>query len=251
MMSKLMVCGLAAAAAVGIVATAPASADISQVVLRIEASNANGTGAWNAMINTGEFGPDGTYSWTLSSPVEIRSTSGALLATLTSGSTYIVEDPLVSLGFSVQAGGMDTTFQITSALLSFPGINPAEGRVSGGITGTDITGDGVSLTGVSGASMISAQHDGIVPTGTTFADLIAGPLTTMDAFGSVSESEASPASGFTPIGGTVSDISLRYAFTLTAGDIASGTATFVVLPAPGAAGVLALAGVAALRRRRR
>lgn len=234
-----------------IASAAPAAADISQVVLRIQATNAEGTGSWTALIDAGSFNPDGTYSWTLGAPVQLRSSTGVVVGTLTAGNTFIVEDPLVSLGFSVQAGAVDTAFQITSALLSFPSINPAEGRASGTITATDINSNGTTLTGLHGGSMLRTQYNGFVPAGTTFADLLVGPMSNAEAFGSVADSSDSPGVGFTPIPGTVTDISMQYFFTLSAGDIASGTGTFIVAPAPGALGLLGLAGLAGAGRRRR
>ncbi len=234
------VCGLAA----------PAAADISPVVLHIRATNAQGTDTWMARIDAGEFGPDGTYHWSLGAPVELRDDNGVLVGMLTQGSTTIIEDPVVSLGFTVTAGAVDTTFQITSALLSFPSMSAAEGRASGQIGATDLGGNGVSLTGEFGGHMLTTRYNGIVPGGTTFADLFAGPSVNAEAFGSVSILDESPDTGFTPIPGTVTDISMQYFFTLSAGDTASGTATFVVLPAPGAAALLGLAAAAGMRRRR-
>lgn len=240
--------GMALAAVCGL--AAPAAADISPIVLHIRATNSQGTDTWMARIDAGQFGPDGTYQWVLGAPVELRDDNGTLVGMLTQGSTTIIEDPVVSLSFSVTAGAVDTTFQITSALLSFPAMTGSEGRASGQIGATDLGGDGVTLTGQFGGHMLTTRYNGLVPGGTTFADLFAGPLASAEAFGSVSILEESPATGFTPIPGTVTDISMQYFFTLSAGDTASGTATFVVLPAPGAAAVLGLAGVAGTRRRR-
>jgi hypothetical protein len=56
-----------------------------------------------------------------------------------------------------------------------------------------------------------------------------------------------------PIAGSVSSIQAKFAFMLSAGDSASGSGTFTVIPEPGTAVMLlcALAALAASRRRRR
>lgn len=228
----------------------PANADISDIVFRIRATATAGQGEWVARLSDGGFDPEGVWRWSLVGTRELRSESGVLLGTLTGGSVAIIEDPLVSIGFAVQAGAVDTTFQITSALLSFPTLDPAEGRASGSITGTDINDNGVMITGLHSGSMLAAHYNGFVPAGTNFANLLSGPVGTTEAFGSASLSDASPGMGFSPIPVAVTDISLQYFFSLSASDIASGTGTFVVIPGPGAAGLLALAGLAATRRRR-
>jgi hypothetical protein len=242
--------GAMIAGAALLVASATAAADISPVIFHIQATTATGTDTWMATVDQGEFGPGGTYSWTLADDIELRSQTGELLGTLSSATTFIIEDPVVSIGFAVQAGAADTVFTITSALLGFPAINPAEGRATGSITGTDTTGDGFNIAGQHGTAMVTAQYNGLAPGGTVFANLLTLPLSSPTPFDSDSANEASPFMGFAPIAGTVNDISLQYSFSLTAGDIASGTGVFVVVPGPGAAGVLGLIGLVAMRRRR-
>jgi hypothetical protein len=244
----LMIAGVAGLALAAL--SGHAAADISPVIFHIEATNAAGTGSWFATVEQGQFGPGGTYSWTLPSTVELRNQAGGLVASLTQGNLFLIEDPVVSIGFAVQAGAADTVFTITSALLSFPGINPAEGRVSGAVSATDTNGNGVNMLGMIGGSMLTSRYNGIAPAGSLFANILGTPLTSATPFDSVAANDASPAVGFSPIPGTVTDISVQYSFSLSAGDIASGTGVFVVLPGPGAAGILGLAGLMTLRRRR-
>jgi MYXO-CTERM domain-containing protein len=158
----------------------------------------------------------------------------------------------VSLNFSVVAGATMTNVTVTSALVSFPPITVAEGRNSATMEVSDLDGNGVSASPVSGG-MYSAQYNGLAPSGTSFHDLLAAAVGTAVPGGSASASEAFPGLGlYVPIVGTVNNISSRFNFVLTANDLASQTSTFRVqaVPAPGALVLLGLGGLAAARRRR-
>jgi uncharacterized protein (TIGR03382 family) len=241
----LMVAGVVGAAA------ASASADISDVVFRITATGQNGDDVWVARLSDGGWNPDGSWSWNLAAPVELRSESGALLGTLTQAGTHIIEDPQITLGFFVQAGNVPANFVIQSALLSFPTMTNPDGRMSGSVTVTDGGLDGATLTGnQAGGDFLWGQYNGVVPTGTTFATIIQGPLNAAPGLSDSESENLPPGVGFMPIAGNVSDMSLQWAFTLSANDVASGTGTYIIVPGPAGAGVLGLAGLAVLRRRR-
>ncbi len=207
----------------------------------------------------GQWDPEnGTFTWILQEDTPIMSLDGqTVLGVLEADGphpTMVVfrSDPVVNLGFAVQAGSAPggTVFTIKSALLQFPTINNPQGRASAAFTLTDgIDDDGATLTplvGYTGAYL--TQYNGFVPYGTTFTQLIdqmvAEPMST------VNRNEEYPGGGlYAPIGGPVSDMSTQIAFTLSANDLASGTTVFEIIPEP--SGVLLLAaGLTALRRRR-
>ncbi len=168
-------------------------------------------------------------------------------------SVEYLQDPVINLNFSVQAGANPTTFYIASALLTFPTIANPVGAASAAISVTDAMGDGATLTGIglSGGAYL-AQYNGYAganpPAGTTFAELhpnvVAGPFSTT----TVSD-EVPAGGGFTPIGTPVDDMSSLVSFTLSAFDLASGTSVYTIVPEPGTlAMVLGLAVVVARRR---
>lgn len=239
---------LGACAAAGLLTTA-AFSDIIGPAFSITAITDQGSATWTA---EGEWDGD-AYTWSSNDPVELRADDGQLLATLNptgaSGSGFLYyEDPQVSLDFSVMAGPSDTMFVIDSALLSFPTITGAEGRASAAYSLSDLNGNGAALSGTaSGGVGYLAQYNGFVPGGTTFAGLISG-LSVATPFGSDSTSEAEPSSGFALIGDPISDMSVRAAFSLSAGDLASGTTTFVVVPEPTTC-LLLCGGLLLIRRR--
>jgi hypothetical protein len=241
---RISVSALAVAAGASI-----ASADLSPVVFRIEATNSVGTGAWQVALDPANFGADGTYRYALPGDIQIMS-DGQEVATLTDVQLTYVQDPQVNMTFSVQSGGTATSFTITSGLLSFPGINPATGRASAGVTVTDLGGNGASMSNP-GGFLYRADYNGLVPGGTNFASLLSSPVSA-GAFSTNSVSDSNPAGpGFDPIAGTVVDMSAQFSFTLSANDSASGTSTWIVIPSPGAAGILALAAAVGAGRRRR
>lgn len=241
----LMVAGVAGALA------APAGADISDIVFRITATGPNGDDSWVARFGDGGWNPDGSWSWNLAAPVELRSQSGELLGTLTQAGTTIVEDPQITLGFFVQAGAVPANFVIQSALLSFPTLTNPDARIGGSVTVTDGGLDGATLTGnQAGGDFLLGQYNGPVPGGTTFASVIQGPVVALPGLSESESENLPPGIGFVPIAGNVSDMSLQWAFTLSANDVASGTGTYIIIPGPAGAGVLGLAGLAVLRRRR-
>lgn len=215
--------------------SAPVSADIGGGLV-ITATAENGDAASFAIVAP----PDVmSWSWASDQSVELRSpTTGDVLAVMNpSGSeTWInvLDDPVITLGFTLQAGSAPLTLTIGSPLLSFPTIT-ATGRATVAMTLTDSDGDGATLVGVGdpagshGAYL--AQYNGYVTGGTTFAELIqtmaAGPWSS-----DVASGEVGPGGAFVPIANPVSDMSVMISFTLSAHDQASGTSTYVIVPVP-------------------
>jgi hypothetical protein len=240
------------AAGVVCVAASLANADISDIIFQVRAENALGTAVFEHRFDLQYWNDETqTYEWNLLNPVMMLDEQGREIAQLTRGDVLCVGDPVVNLGFAVQAGVLNTTFTITSAHLSFGTIATAAGRAAAGLSISDLTGDGVSLT-QNGAPIYTSQYNGFVPSGTVFADLLGAGLSDPTAFGAANTSDEFPGGGlYSAIGVPVSDISSRFRFALTAGDIASGTSSFEVIPAPATLTLLSLGGILAIRRRSR
>jgi uncharacterized protein (TIGR03382 family) len=217
----------------------------------VTATNQFGTGTMVIHLDDGVLTGD-TWTWTMNGPRTVRDSVGNAIATIRMMDCFLGGDPQANVRFDVEAGNATTAFTISSGLVSFAPIPNAVGRASASITLTDLNGDGATLTGQEpGGRAYRASYNGLAPGGSTFATLIAGPNTT-GVFSSSTFSESNPAGpGFVAVGATVEDMSARYNFTLSANDSASGTSVFVITPAPASAGLLGLAGLASLRRRRR
>jgi hypothetical protein len=202
--------------------------------------------------NNGTWNGD-TFVWSLPSAVDIvDTTTGEYLATLNDGNVtmaVLATDPQVNLGFSVTAGTSDTTFTISSALVSFATIANPSAHASVAWNLTDQGSDGALLSPVVSEGLnrcYFAQYNGFVPSGTSFAELVPGIAA--DPESSTPYFEDAPAVGFDPIGQPVSDMSAQIHFTLSADDFASGTSTYVIIPEP--ASLLLLVASLALARRR-
>ena len=250
---------LGASAAAVLLAAAGASASVSPVCFSVHA-----TAVVDGVTQTATFAVDSSemyydevsrsYGWDLQSPFELRSAQGTVLGTLTGGNVRAIEDPVVAVNFSVQSGAVQTSFAVTSTLLGFATLNTATGLATGTLVADDRNGDGVTLAPLGifpGNSMYVAKYNN---SGLPFQDLdgttFAGLFTTGPYAAPVGLNLADSTGGFLPIPGNVSNIQGGFSFSLTAGDIASGTSTFFVTPAPSAAALLGLAGLAATRRRR-
>lgn len=221
----------------------PAQAGLSEVTFEIQAVSILGSGTFTVTLSQTIFDSGTqTWSWTLGSPITIMDDSTPI-ATINAASFTYVNDPQVDFGFTVTAGTVETVFTITSGLLTFPVVDPASGSVSAGLLITDADGDGATLTPTGGAYL--SQYNGFVPGGTTFAELMTSPLVagnnlTADDSGAFASA----------IGVPVIDMSAQFSFLLTANDIAVGSSSFLIVPAPGALGLLAI-GLIGTRRRRR
>lgn len=235
------------AAALMAIVAGTASADISTTIFTITAeAPGNAPMTWSAEINVDDIDPSGNYNWTLPEAVEMRNAQNELIFRLESASLGIIADPVVSLNFGVVAGMQNTVFTISSANLSFSPIASATGRATAGFSAVDQNGDGVTFTPWAGGAYTSQYN----AASSTFQNLINAPLSTPVPFGVVDSNEAFPVAGFAPIAGAVSDIESAWRFTLSAGDFASGTSAFEVVPAPASAALLGLGVIAAGRRRR-
>jgi len=254
-MARIGMVPLYAAGIAALVTGAAAMADISETVFVVQATNANGTGTYVAQFNQGRMEQGGNYQWQLPGTMCLQSQNGSTVAMLNQAVILGNEDPDVTLSFNVFAGSVETTFTVTSATVSFSSMAGAQGRASGSLSITDLNGDGVTLHHSAGsAGAFTAYFNGAPPSGTVFHNLFASPITTAISGDTVTASEDFPGGGaFSPIPGTVTNISSQFQFTLSPNDMASGTSVFTIqpIPSPGAIALLGLGGLVALRRQRR
>lgn len=238
-----------------------ASAAQADVLARVEIIATNSeTGAeigrqtWEAQVAPGQqtgnwtFGTlNGTSSspWVIGSGVDAVSVHGLQFG--------FIEDPQVTASFNVSAGVVNTAFTINSSFLSFPTINGAIGIASAfiGVTDSAAFGDigSVSLNGLQpGGNAFSARYNGNTQ---TFVNLISGGTVGVAPGGSVAFVGQNPSfPNYDSLGSAASDMQSQFRFTLSRFDRASGTSTFEIIPAPGAAALLGLGGLVAARRRR-
>lgn len=246
--------GLCALVCAMMVLASTAVADISDYIVEFTAGIGNREATLSVPIEEAIYvAYNGRYTWELAAPFDFE-VDGIYLGTLETAFIEVCEDPEVNLNFSVLAGPDTTRFHIASALLSFPTMDDAEGRASAAYTLTDFNGDGATMTGIgdTGGAYL-AQYNGWAgdpvngPQGTTFAEGIylmeAGPYLTVD------EEFNEPETGHRLIPDPVYDMSSLISFHLSAFDLASGTSHYEIVPEPGSLAVLALGGLALLRRR--
>lgn len=231
--------------AISLVSTA--SADLTNVVFRIQATNSQGTGVFEATSEQGAWEGD-TFTW-FGAGIDITSDSGQVIATLMNARVVAVSDPQIGVLFDVVAGASDTQFTINSGELSFPTITGATGVASAGLTVTDAGQDNGAIAtgnGGTGGSAYQANYNGLAPAGTLFAEFI--PSVVVSTPGGTSTGSGSTG-GFVNIANPVSSMSAQYSFVLSALDSASGTSNFVIIPEPASLTLLALGAMALIRRR--
>lgn len=234
---------------------------VSNVIFRIEATNAAGTGFLEFTADQLTYNP-GTNSWSWSTgATTIVNPSDDPIAVLQDATLSIVTDPLlnrpyrIDLGYHLMSGLTDTRFVIQSAEVDFGGVLPPErlvGPTDGGarftasLGITDSNGDGATLLGYGPAGIGAARalyNDGSV----VFAHLVNMVQNTAGASGSASQTWPAFA-GYATVTDSVYDMRLLVDFTLTANDQGSGTMAYRILPEPAGAACLAFAALL-LRRR--
>ncbi|MFO0827523.1 MAG: hypothetical protein U0572_05175 [Phycisphaerales bacterium] len=196
-------------------------------------SNGNSTFGYEGTVTSPFDGAGFTLSWGL----------------LVNPDPFIVGNLVVTnTSASTQTFFLDVALPIGAPLAST--------LIGGSITGTvtDLTGDGATVAAVSPNDSI---YRALTDVDGGFNGNLAGTLLTgaSASAGSFGSATIGPAAFGTPIpsqpyGAVTTNIAIRLAFTLTAGDSASFTSLFVVIPAPaGAFAMLGLMGVGGRRRR--
>lgn len=218
-----------------------ASADpiIGSPVFHIDATNLDGTASYDGNVGDGTFNP-GFYSW-FQTPGPLMDGPDTI-AMLTYSVVTVQYSPLtLGVAFEVVAGNSTTTFNISSALVSFPAISSAVGSATSAMGISDTGGAaGAALNGLfTGEAYRTEYNSGVI------FDTQLGSFSTPG--GNVGNADGIAA---TPIGVPVVDMQSHLSFTLTPGDRASGTFDFTITPEPASALLVALAGLVLVRRRR-
>lgn len=227
---------------------AAAHADINGNPLTITATTATGlTATYNLTPSQGSWS-NGGQDWTFTSGASWSHNfwaSGQFLGTISSLSVTLYGDPQVNVNFSAFAGAVPTTFSFSSGVVNFAPIVGGTAAASAAITVADVDGNGASMSPLApGGSMYQANFNGLVPAGINYASFFNGALS-----GAIGGSD-SASQGPTVIPFAVTDISAAFSFELSANDLASGTSTFSIVPAP--AGMMAVGlGLLTVTRRRR
>lgn len=225
--------------------------EISDEVLVVTAVNASGAASYVVSFDPAYFDPaTGTYDWVAPAPIVLTAPGGAPVARIEGLSTTLHVDPVISVNFLLSAGSSDTTFTISSAVLSFDPISNAAGGSSAQVGLTDLNGNGVSLVGgqAGGSKSYRAEYNGPGAGTQVFAELVDN--LSSGAWGSDADSEVYPTGGgMALIAGPVSSMQAQFAFTLTAGDRVSGTSVYVIVPEPTGVAALIVLGLLAAGRR--
>ena len=200
--------------------------------------------AWTIDWDTVYANSGTTYTFDLPYIIDIAENNNQSnkLARVHSLYVAVKADPVIELGFDVEALAYDTQFTITVDALNFEGIeNPTmEANAEIKIIETDAQ---TTLTGNFDNSKAYRSYYN----NDTFADLIDTPIL---GKGSV----ATESSGSQQISGTVSSIHSQWQFTLTGNGRVSGisdyTDTVALVPEPASLLLLGTGGLAVLSRRK-
>jgi MYXO-CTERM domain-containing protein len=229
--------------AAGLVAwlSAPVLAgEVSPTFFMIEVESSLGSESWSiASADVGYDPATETWNWTSSGAIQLGE-----VARLDQGFLTIVGEPQIAMGFAVTAGEADTTVTITSAVLSFDPLANPTGAASAGLTLTEVGGNPpAQLTGLGGdmGSAYAAYYN--TPPGTVFAEFVSSLQT------GTTVSESGSTGGWVAIAEPVSSMQAQYSFSLSAGDAASGTSNFLVIPEPAGLVLLVLGAAVVVRRR--
>lgn len=265
---------IAAALSVSMLASAPALASISasDPFLVIRATSSAGTGFVHVPLAAADSLSDPDFDlwgWTASTAIPITTPGGSVIASLVSFNVLagraVQSSGEVRFGidwdFSVISGANATTFEFYSPTLRFGSISNAFGLSSAGYNIQDFNSDGVSLTtagpgGSSYQALVNMPTDPVAPLnaaslgGSTFNSYLTQSLTGVPNGSASEDGNPIPVGVFAPVGGSVSSMRSQLSFTLSAFDGAAGSNQFSILPTPGAASLLGLAGLLAARRRR-
>lgn len=215
--------------------------------IRITASNDSGSGEY--VVHCVDCWDSDGMSFQWQSPPEpipiLSGQSGATVAWILSASVAANFDPYCEISIpnvTLVAGSTPTTFTVESFSVVFPETIPAavaEGRATANVAVEDVSPNppyalAVGL-GAAGTGMASAFYNGAPPSASVFSHLVASVYAGQGAWAQGGQND--PPFGFRAIGNSVDDIGVRFAFTLTAGDLAEVSGNFRLpeppLPCPG------------------
>jgi hypothetical protein len=228
----------------------PATANI----IEVNATSGDHSATFTEIFPVSSF--SGNLPWALQSPLTLSDGSYSL-ATFSDLAVNFNADPQVDLSFALINGNVSNpvNITITSATIIFDAVPNAQGAAGASITVGQGAGspNGGSITGLfPGGKIYQARYstDSILDTATVFATLD-DSMTFSTIFGN-SESDALPLDGsMLNLGTTVYMIESEFKFTLSPGDQASGTSTFLITPEPATLMLLVLGASALSRRFRR
>jgi hypothetical protein len=223
-LGMVILAGLVVAACLSVSATA-VHAEFLGNLLSITASSDAGTAETNIPLPDPLPNGQSPGYLQLSSPelFELRTDQGELIGTVGDLQIALDGDPLANISFTATAGGSDTTFSLSSAIVSFAAMTNPHAMASAEMTLTDNDGSGASIDVVSpNAGLFQAVYNGSA----TYAELLGSASFT----GGASASTAEDTSGV--IGASVSSIQGVWQFTLSAGDGTRGRGEFQVVPEP-------------------
>lgn len=236
-----------AAAAVGVLAPASVRAEIIGHALGVSYSSSLGSGTMYIEVGDGTYNPaTGDFVFSLAGPVVLADAANGQVIAHLAGLSLTVRggftgDPQIALGFAMTAGGADTFFSVASGQRYSERLAAPQAVVSMTLTDTG-GGPGAWTSGQLGFDpLMYRSYEGYF--GSSFYigdDLVAGDGGTASA--------TTPPFGPQPLHPTDS-MTAQFGFRASAGDSVSGTSVFTLVPAPGAA--LVLAGLIAARRRKR
>lgn len=239
-----LVCGLLAVSAEAEAGAVPLYANM----IEVEVSQGLDSVSFSQLWPTSVF--DDRFIWSLPAPEDLGG-----LATLGSLTVTFQADPQVDLNFSLTNNDLNNPvfFSISTTPIVFSGIADPQAAAAASMTITDGAGSpqGVMCTGqFANSKSYEARYSTMsnVNTQTILASLIPQMSFTGPAAGG-STTDRIPAVGLTTVGQPVYMMEAEYSFLLSAGDQASGTSTFVIIPStpePGTLLLFALGGIALL-----
>lgn len=212
-----------------LIGASTASAEFIGALIEVVAESSNGSRS--TLFEFNENMPDQArervlWAW---GRREIRSQGGGnkLIGTIESMIIDFDGDPLVDIAFTATAGSADTTFTITSALVSFDPLTDPIVEASASLELFDMAGStaGAFVEPVGGATGVyRAEYNG----GDLFSELVGG----FDFDGPGGSVINASTDGPTTLFGTITTIQGKLAFKLSADDTVSGQTRFEVTPVP-------------------
>ena len=260
----------AIAAAAGLAASASAAITVSPTILTVEVTSGPFSGIATIPAAAGFAGPN-NFFYFQPAPIQIFDfNDGVTLIATLSGTTITAADGnfvlpanaagVLNVGYNITAAdSLDINVVVRSGTIGFDAVTIPGGNVTAGLVGDDLNSNGASISGAFGnGDAFRTYFNGDPTTGTLFTSGINGtasgvPNSTIAFPDFFTPDPLLSSSDYVPMTGPISSMSMAWAFDLSRGDVANANSLYRVLivPAPGAAGLFAVLGVSALRRRRR